>query len=235
MEDLLNFAKGPLFRFSFAIMILGLIRLFGLTIINGLSAKSKAKDKAIPNSYVKKMTFGYIFPIRTFRKKPIYAGISIIFHIGLLLTPILLVDHNLLFDSSIGFSLLVISISKQIADILTITTIIAAILLLIMRTSNEASRFLSRKQDFLWLILLMFPFATGLICAQVTVNPSTYDFFMLIHILSGCAIFILIPFTKIAHCVLLPLGQWITARAWKFPPEAGEEVEISLGKQGEKL
>jgi len=129
----------------------------------------------------------------------------------------------------------VISISKQIADILTITTIIAAILLLIMRTSNEASRFLSRKQDFLWLILLMFPFATGLICAQVTVNPSTYDFFMLIHILSGCAIFILIPFTKIAHCVLLPLGQWITARAWKFPPEAGEEVEISLGKQGEKL
>ncbi|HPI20508.1 MAG TPA: hypothetical protein PKY56_09070 [Candidatus Kapabacteria bacterium] len=235
MEDLLNFAKGPLFRFSFAIMILGLIRLFALTIINGLSAKSKAKDKAIPKFYVKKMTLGYIFPIRAFRKKPIYAAISIIFHFGLLLTPILLVDHNLLFDSSIGFSLLGISISKGVADLLTIITVISALLLLTLRLSNEASRFLSRKQDFLWLILLIVPFATGLVCAQIAVNPSTYNFFMLIHILSGCAIFILIPFTKIAHCVLLPLGQWITARAWKFPPEAGEEVEISLGKQGEKL
>ncbi len=235
MEELLNFAKGPLFRFSFAIMILGLIRLFALTIINGLSAKTKAKDKAIPGNYVKKFTLGYIFPFRAFRKKPVYSVISIIFHFGLLLTPILLIDHNLLFDSSIGFSLLGISISKGVADFLTILTIISALLLLTLRLSNETSRFLSRKQDFLWLILLIIPFSTGLVCAQIAVNPSTYNFFMFIHILSGCAIFILIPFTKIAHCVLLPLGQWITARAWKFPPEAGEEVEISLGKQGEKL
>ncbi len=235
MEALLNFAQGPLFRFSFAIMILGLIRLFTLTIINGLESKSKAKDKPIPVNYVKKMTLGYIFPIRAFRKKPLYAAVSIIFHIGLLITPIFLIDHNLLFQNSIGVSLLGISISKGFADILTLITIISALILFIMRSSNEASRFLSRKQDYIWLILLIIPFSTGFVCAQIEVGPSVYSFCMLIHILSGCAIFILIPFTKIAHCVLLPLGQWITARAWKFPAEAGEEVERTLSKQGEKL
>lgn len=235
METLLNFAKGPLFRFSFAIMALGLVRLFVLTIFSGLEAKSKAKDKAIPKNYVWKLTLGFLFPVRAFRKKPFYAAVSIVFHFGLLLSPILLIDHNLLFENSIGFSLLSISISKGIADFLTITTLAAAFLLLLLRLINKESRFLSRKQDFLWLVLLAVPFATGLICAQVSVAPMSYNFFMLLHIFSGCLIFILIPFTKIAHCVLLPLGQWVTARAWKFPPEASEEVVISLGKQGEKL
>lgn len=235
MEELLSFAKGPLFRFSFAIMLLGLLRLLILSIINGYEAKSKAKDKSIPTAYVRKMTLGFLFPIRAFRVKPFYSLVSILFHIGLLITPIFLVDHILLFDNSIGLSWLGISLSKPIADFLTILTIITGIVLLIMRTSNRASRYISRTQDYLWLILLVIPFITGMVCAQFSVSPSTYNFFMLIHIVSGCLIFILIPFTKIAHCVLLPFSQWITARVWKFPPEAGEDVLITLGKQGEKL
>lgn len=235
MENLLEFAKGPLFRFSFAIMILGLLRIFILAIINGFQAKSRAKDKAIPKKYVRSMTLGYLFPIRAFRVKPFYALISIIFHIGLILTPLFLFDHALLFDNSIGISWLSLTFSKQIADILTIITIISGLLLLILRINNKQSRFISRKQDFLWPIILIIPSFSGLICAQLVVNPDTYNFFMLIHIISGCLIFLLMPFSKIAHCIIIPLSQWITARVWKFPPEAGEEVLINLGKEGEKI
>ncbi|NLO18767.1 MAG: hypothetical protein GX121_02640, partial [Ignavibacteria bacterium] len=133
METLLNFAKGPLFRFSFAIMTLGLVRLFVLTILSGLEAKSKAKDKAIPKNYMWKLTLGFLLPIRAFRIKTIYDTLSMVFLFGLRLTPILLIDHNLLFENSIGFSLLSISISKGVADFLTITTLAAAFLLLLLR------------------------------------------------------------------------------------------------------
>jgi nitrate reductase gamma subunit len=235
MESLLEFAKGPLFRFSFAIMILGLLRLLILAIINAYQIKNKAKDKVIPKKYVRKLTFGYLFPIRAFRVKPFYALVSIIFHIGLIFTPLLLFDHALLFDNAIGISWIGITLSKQIADVLTIVTIVTGIILLILRISNKQSRFISRKQDFLWPLILIIPSFSGLICAQLVVSPDAYNFFMLIHILSGCLIFILMPFSKIAHCVLMPLSQWITARVWKFPPEAGEEVLINLGKEGEKL
>jgi nitrate reductase gamma subunit len=235
MNELLNFASGPLFRFSFAVLILGLIRLLYLTIRNGLEAKKKGQDKSIPVNYVRKLTFGYVFPIRAFRAKPIYAFVSILFHIGLLVTPILLFDHALLFDNSIGISWIALSLPKNIVDILTIMTIITGLILLFMRVSNQASRFISRKQDYLWIIILLVPFSTGLICAQLAVNPMTYQISMLLHILSGCLIFVLIPFTKIAHCILLPFGQWITARAWKFQSDGGELTTITLGKEGEQI
>ncbi|MCL5991980.1 MAG: hypothetical protein M1419_07755 [Bacteroidetes bacterium] len=235
MEELLDIAKGPLFRFSFAIMILGLIRVFVLSLINGCEAKKKAKDKSIPKGYVRKMTFGFLFPLRAFRVKPVYAFVSILFHIGLLITPIFLFDHALLFQNSIGISWIDLTLSKQLADWLTILTIITGIILLLIRLSSKTSRFISRNQDYLWPLLLLIPFISGLVCAQFTVEPDVYNIFMLIHILSGCLIFILMPFTKIAHCILLPLSQWITARAWKFPPDAGEKVYIDLGKEGETL
>lgn len=235
MENLLDFLKGPFFRFSFAIMILGLLRIFILAIVNGLEAKSKAKDKTLPMNYVKKLTFGYVFPIRAFRTKPVYSLVSILFHIGLIITPIFLFDHALLFSNSISFSWIALTLSKNWADNLTILTIFAGTLLVIMRVSDRKSRFISRKQDFLWPLIMLVPFITGWIAANLTLKPDTYKFYMIIHILAGNIIFLLLPFTKIAHCVLLPLSQWITARSWKFVPQAGEKVEKILGKEGRKL
>lgn len=235
MEELLDFVKGPLFRFSFSIMILGLIRVFFLSLINGFEAKQKAKDKTIPKNYVTKMSLGFLFPLRAFRTKPFYSIVSILFHIGLLFTPILLFDHALLFQNSIGISWIGLTLSKQVADWVTILTVITGITLLILRVSNRASRFISRKQDYLWPLLLLIPFISGFVCSQVETTPDTYNIFLLIHILGGCLIFILIPFTKIAHCILLPLSQWVTARAWKFPQDTGENVLKELGREGKSL
>ena len=235
MESFLEFAKGPLFRFTFAILILGLIRLFVLSIVNGLEAKHRAKDKKIPVHYVRKLTWGFLFPIRAFRVKPIYSIVSIIFHIGLLVTPILLWDHSWLFKQSINVSLAGIALNHGVANFLTIITIISGIILLLLRVSTKESRFLSRKQDYLWLVLLIIPSITGYVCANSAISPTSYNGFMLVHVLSGCLIFVLMPFTKLAHCMLMPLSQWITARSWKFPSEAGEHVAMSFGKENEEL
>jgi nitrate reductase gamma subunit len=235
MESLLEFAKGPMFRFAFAILILGLIRLIVLAIINGLEAKSRGKDKKIPKHYVRKLTWGFLIPIRSFRVKPLYSVVSILFHIGLIATPLLLWDHAWLFQQSIDIGWTGITISHELANWLTILTIITGVILLLLRASTFESRFLSRKQDFLWPILLIIPFVTGYVCANSAIEPATYNAYMLIHVLAGNIIFILIPFTKIAHCVLMPLSQWITARSWKFPPEAGEQVAMSFGKENEEL
>lgn len=235
MDTWLEFAKGPLFRFSFAIMILGLARVLILSIINGFEAKGKSREKKLPMNYVLKLTFGFVFPLRSFRVKPLYSVVSIIFHIGLLFTPILLFDHALLFDNSIGFSWIGLTLSKDIADWLTLITIVVGVILLILRITNRASRSISRKQDFIWPLLLIIPFLTGFICGNSVLNPDSYKSFLLIHILSGELIFILLPFTKVAHCILMPISQWITARSWKFAPNSPEEVTIALDKEGEPI
>jgi len=80
--------------------------------------------------------------------------------------------------------------------------------------------------------LLLIPFVTGFVCANLNVDPKSYQFFMLMHVLSGDLIFILIPFTKIAHCVLMPLSQVVCTLAWKFPPKTDEDICTTLNKKG---
>ena len=91
---------------------------------------------------------------------------------------------------------------------------------------------LSRKQDYLWPLLLILPFISGYFCANTVLSPQAYQFTMLIHVLSGELILSLLPFTKIAHCVLVPLSQFIIALAWKFPAHVDDEICASLNKKG---
>jgi len=231
MESMLEFARGSLFRFSIIIMILGMARLVALDLFGAFRAHQKAGDKTIPWGLIISRTIEWLFPFkRIAHSRPIYSIFSILFHIGLLLVPVFLFAHVQLWEKEIGFSWP--TLPYDWAYWLTISTIVFASLLIIGRVFNKTSSFLSRKQDFLWPILLLLPFVTGFVCSNLNVSPSNYQLFMLMHILSANMIFLLMPFTKIAHCVLMPLSQVICTLAWKFPADTDDAVCTTLNKKG---
>ena len=231
METILDFARGPLFRLTFIIMILGLLRILILDIYGAVEAYRRAGDKRLDWGSAASKTLSWIFPIKSaFTRRPIYSILSILFHIGLIITPIFLLAHIQLLKDSIGVSWW--SLPHFWADFLTILTIIAALGLLIGRLGSSAARSLSRKQDYFWLLILSIPFISGYICANSALSPGAYQASMLIHILSGELIFILIPFSKIAHCVLMPVSQFIIALAWKFPARVDDKIAETLKKKG---
>ena len=231
MDNLLEFAQGPLFRLCFTLMFLGLLRVFLLDIWNAYSAYKKAGDKSMPWDLIISRTLEWLFPIKRYRtNRPIYSIFSILFHIGLLITPIFLFAHVQLWKQSTGLSWITLPYSW--AYWLTLSTIVFAFALFFGRVFNKSSSFISRKQDYLWPLLLLIPFASGFVCAHLNISPYNYKFFMIIHVLSGNLIFLLIPFTKIAHCVLMPLSQVVCTLAWKFPPETNESVARTLNKEG---
>lgn len=231
MDSLLDFARGPLFRFSFTILILGLLRIFVLDIWGLIEAVHKTADKKIPWKLVARRTAAWFFPIRhVFSNRPVYSVFSILFHIGLLLAPIFLYAHINLWKGSVGFGWP--ALPKLWADILTLLAIATALALFIGRIISKSSSFISRKQDYVWPLILLIPFLTGFICANLGVSPVVYRVCLLMHILSGELIFILIPFTKIAHCIIMPLSQLVAAIAWKFPPDTDEAVCTTLNKKG---
>ena len=234
MEAIFDFARGTLFRLTFALMILGLLRILILDLWGLLEAYSKAGDKTVPWGSAFKKTINWLIPInRAAKTRPFYSLFSILFHVGLILVPIFLYAHVQLWKGSLGFGW--IALSKRWADILTISTIVFGILLFIGRVSFRESRFISRKQDYLWPLLLIVPFITGFICANMAVSPQGYQVSMLIHVLSGELIFMLLPFTKIAHCVIMPLSQFIIAVAWRFPPGTDDDIATTLKKKGEPI
>ncbi len=234
MEAWLAFAKGPLFRLCFAVLILGLFRIFFLDVWAIYKAYRRAGDKNLPWKLILSRGLEWFFPVnKVARNRPVYSFFSILFHIGLLIVPVFLFAHVKLWEESVEISW--ITLSYDWAYWLTLSTMVFAVALLIGRIFNRSSSFLSRKQDYLWPILLLIPFVTGFVCAHLNVNPTNYQFFMLMHVLSGNLIFVLIPFTKIAHCILMPLSQVVCNIAWKFPPETDESVCITLNKKGAKV
>ena len=121
------------------------------------------------------------------------------------------------------------AIPQRPANDLALIVILAGLGLFGGRLLNAAARKLSRRQDFAWPLLLVVPFVTGYVCSNLAIRPTTYDALMLVHVYSADLIMLLIPFTKIAHCVLAPLSHVVTAVAWKFPAGAGDQVAATLG------
>jgi len=228
VEAWIEFGRGPLFRLAFSLMVLGLLRVFVLTAVGIAEAYRRNSDRILPWKEIGRQTLGWLVPFgRLCRQRPAYSLTSFLFHVGLLSTPFLLAAHVLLWRRSVGFAWP--AIPQQIADYLTLLTIAAGLGLFFGRALHRGARALSRFQDYFWPLLLVLPFATGYVCSHAAIGPKAYQEMMLLHVYSANLIMVMIPFTKIAHCVLAPLSQLVTAAAWKFVPGAGDRVSATLG------
>ena len=78
-----------------------------------------------------------------------------------------------------------------------------------------------------WLLLLLGLFISGYVAGRPW-NPIPYNELMLFHTLSGMLLMVLIPFTKIAHCVLFPLVRFASEIAWQLTPQGGADVIRTL-------
>jgi nitrate reductase gamma subunit len=228
VEAWIQFGRGPLFRLAFSLMVLGLLRIVALTMVGVVEAYRRSPDKMVNWREVRRQTFAWLVPLNRFwHERPAYSTVSILFHAGLLLVPLFLAAHTALWRSAAGFAWP--ALPQRAADYLTCLAILAGLGLFFSRLSDPASRRLSRQQDYVWPLLLVTPFLTGFVCSNLAIGAKAYQTTMLIHIYSADLIMVLIPFTKIAHCVLAPLSQLVTAVAWKFPAGAGDRVAATLG------
>ena len=228
MEAWAEFGRGPLFRLAFCLMVLGLLRVFILAIVGIGEAYRRSPDRIVPWKEVARQTLGWLTPVgRLWRDRPAYSTISVLFHAGLLAVPVFLFAHVLLWQRWTGMTWP--TLPQRVADWLTLLTIGAGVGLFAGRVFHRGARALGRVQDYGWPLLLAIPFATGYICSHAALAPRTYQALMLAHVWAADLIFVMVPFTKIAHCVLAPLSQMVTAVSWKFVPGAGDRVAATLG------
>lgn len=231
---MLGFARGPLFRLTFALMVLGLARLVVLSVWSVAASYYRAADRAQPYGLILWRTVRWFLPWQwAHGRRAVYRIIAVVFHIGLIGVPVFLFAHIDLLRRAVGVHWP--ALPQPVADVLTMATVGAAALLLVGRVATPESRSLSDKQDFLWPLLLAFVFATGFLATHPSISPCGYKTMVLLHVLSGELVFVLIPFSKIAHCVLVPFSHMLSDLAWRFPATSGEDVAATLGKKGEPI
>jgi len=213
-------------RFALALLVLGLSRIVLLTIWDLRAAVRRAGDARIRYSQIIGKTLSWLFPVfHLQRARSLYSYASFIFHLGILTAFLFLGNHIDILKANFGLAWP--AFARPLLDVLALGTIVSGSYLFLHRIYVTSSRKLSRTMDYLLLALILNIFLSGYLAGQRW-NPIPYDSLMLFHTLNGILLLILIPFTKIAHCVLYPLIRLGTEIAWHFSPHGGAEVVKAL-------
>ena len=227
-------ARGPLFYFVMAILILGLGRLVFLALWGMAEAIHRAGDRRIPYIQVLKETAAWLVPLRHLHQtRPVYSYASFLLHIGLILGGLALQNHIDILYANTGLAWP--ALPRLALDAVTVLAIIAGVYLLLHRLYRRSARALSRPMDYVLLLLILNLLTSGYVAGQ-SWNPIAYNSLMLFHVLNGLVLLGLIPFTKIAHCVLFPLVRLASEVAWHLTPQGGSKVVRTLyGPEGRKI
>jgi nitrate reductase gamma subunit len=197
-----DIVTGPLAWLAFAVFFIGcIVRL--VLYVRGLDWKLDRVTYAQNTAYgvkgaVRSILFWLLpFGTHSWRNNPGFTLAVFVLHIGLLLTPVFLLAHNILLRERWGFSLW--SMPEGLADVLTILVIVSAVLLAMRRIALPEVRIITTAYDYLLLALAAAPFVTGLI-ARYAVDGA--EGWLIVHVLSGELLLVAIPLTKLSHFVL---------------------------------
>ena len=233
MDTWLEWARGPAFRACLAFMILGLIRHMAIILYETFRNVWRAGDKTLPYRAVTQTTLSWLVPVGRLRDRFVYSATTLLFHVSIIVVPLLLGGHILLWERGIGVSWP--AIPNGLADALTILALSCAALLIVQRATARDTRSLSRASDYVLPAIVALPFASGFLVMHQSVNPFSFPAMMLLHVASADLLLLLIPITKLSHCALLPWTQLVSEVAWHFPSKSGSEVALLLGKEDEPV
>ncbi len=202
-----DIVTGPLAWLSFSIFFIGLIVRI-ILYVKGLDWKLDRVTYSVNTSYgiksAVKSIFFWITPFgsRSWRMNPGFTILVFTFHVCLLVTPVFLLAHNMILKEKWGISLW--TISEHAGDFLTIIVIIAAIFLILRRIALPEVRILTTFYDYLLMAITIAPFVTGFIAYH---QVSNYQFWLILHIITGEIMLVAIPFTKLSHMALFFLSR----------------------------
>ncbi len=233
MDAWITLARGPLFRISLAVCVLGLLYRVGVAGYSLLRAWRNAGDRLLPLRAIARATFDWVVPRRLLRARPLYSIASFAFHVGILAVPLFLAGHVALVRQDVPIPWP--TLPPLAADALTLLAMAAVAGVVLGRALTPESRALTQTQDVVVLVLLFGVLAAGFLASHPGLAPFDARALLLVHVLLGDLVLVLTPLTKIVHCVLFPFMQLAGEIGWHFPAESGRHVAIALGKEGERI
>ena len=197
-----EFARGPLVWIAFAILLVGSVyRIVSMV-------KFAKKDKVVlPYMNWKaglRSIMHWVVPYGTtnMRMRPAFTALSFLFHICLLLTPILTVAHVLLWKESWQISWW--TLPDTLSKVMVIIVLFGGLVFVLRRIANPTVRLVTSVSDYVLVVLVLAPFATGLMAYYQVFD---YQTIVIIHMWTGAIWLAMIPFTRIAHMLFFPLTR----------------------------
>jgi nitrate reductase gamma subunit len=203
MDELYRWATGPLVWLAFIVFIGGsLFRLTRLLLL--VHRKENFIYSYMSLKFSLRSILHWLTPFGTtnWRLHPWLTIVTFSFHICLVLTPIFLLAHIVMWDEAWNISWW--ALPDGLAIVMTLVVIGGSLFFLIRRRVTPEVAYVTAASDYVILLLTAAPFVTGLIAYFQWFDVR---FFTLLHVLTGEAMLVAVPFTRISHMLFAPLTR----------------------------
>lgn len=208
-----DFIRGPMVWISIAIFFGGILwQVYRFLALSSPVEEPKRKRPAGLTAEVPPAGVGgflHALKLSIFKTSPGMIIVTTIFHLCLVLVPLLLLGHNILIERAIGFSLF--SLSETTSDFLTVVFLLCGAFFLCRRLFLPRVRIITSGYDYLMLLLATAPFITGFLAYHQLFD---YKLMIVLHMLSGEAMLIFAPFTKFVHMVYFFAVRFTVRSEW---------------------
>ena len=203
MQTLYTIATGPLLWGAFAVFIAGSVWRIGAMI--ALARKKEMSSVAYMSvGYSFRSIFRWLTPFATlgWKANPGMTLAAFAFHLSLLLLVLFTPGHTVMWDYNFGIGLW--SLPEGLADGLTVAAVACCLFFFYRRVAVPAVRYVTTSHDWAVLVLVLLPFVSGIL-AKWQIGDSL--FMSLVHVLSGEAVLVAIPFTRLSHALFSPFTR----------------------------
>jgi nitrate reductase gamma subunit len=202
-------------------MVLGSVRLIIMVVADTMRMNRLANRAGNGEVECAAETMKWILPLRLFNTpRYLFSAVSFLFHAGILIVPLFLLEHIILVKRAIGFGWP--QLPGIAADVLTLAVIFSGMILIGFRILSPAGRRVSRLSHYLSTALVVVVFATGFLATNAY-NPVSYETVMIAHSMLGNLLMAAIPYTRFSHAILFPFARFVTLAGWRFPSIGGKQ------------
>ncbi len=203
MNALYQFVSGPLVWASFALFIGGSAwRLYSLAKLAEKKDIYVYEYFSLPHAL--RSIIHWITPFMSAgsRTNPGLTVVAFVFHIILLIAPLFVIGHVAMLDKAFGLSWA--TLPDGLADILSFVVVGACVYFAWRRMNVPEVKYLTSGSDWFLLVLAAAPFVTGILAYHHLFGAQ---FMTVLHILSGEAMLVAIPFSRLSHMLYAPLTR----------------------------
>jgi hypothetical protein len=155
---------------------------------------------------------------------------SLVFRLGAILLPCFMAAHVYLWERALGISWP--SLPPGTGDAISFVTIGAGFVVFLGRLYSPLLRKAEPPVSFVTPLVLVLPFVTGVLAMHPTWSPIRYQVMLLLHVLSACTVFVLLPFAGLLSFMHCPISRWVPRAAWR---DVHPKAEPALEEAGEMV
>jgi nitrate reductase gamma subunit len=203
MDELYRLATGPLAWAAFVVFVAGsLFRLIHLIAL--VHRKERFIYTYMSLKFSLRSIVHWLAPFATvnWRLHPRLTIVTFAFHICLVAAPVFLMAHVVLWDEA--WNVRWWTLPDGLAVVMTGIVLGGCLFFFVRRRVTPEVAYVTSASDYVILALVAAPFATGLIAYFQWFDVRL---FTLLHVLSGEAMLVAIPFTRISHMLFAPLTR----------------------------